>query len=189
MMSRRDIRFLVRHVPERADFLPDLRRELPTLEVIQDRERNAMATWLDAMEHAGQDAVVHLEDDVIPTQGLEAKLRAVIDHKGEFCVQFFSIRPFDFQKGSRWMTGGGFSMTQCFYLPPGWSSELLGYYPSWPRRHVGVTALDWMVADWLKSWHERYWLHVPSLVQHRPITSAINPNRSTRRQSPTFKTA
>jgi hypothetical protein len=43
------------------------------------------------------------------------------------------------------------------------------------------------MADWLATRGERYWLHVPSLVQHRVVPSVINRRRSSRRQSVTFQ--
>jgi hypothetical protein len=45
---------------------------------------------------------------------------------------------------------------------------------------------DQMVCDFLKSRREKYWLHVPSLVDHRIAVSMIDPRRSSKRQSLTF---
>ncbi len=44
-----------------------------------------------------------------------------------------------------------------------------------------------MVADFLKERHMRYYIHVPSLVEHRIGKSLIDPRRSSRRQSLTFR--
>lgn len=50
-----------------------------------------------------------------------------------------------------------------------------------------MSGLDLMVADWLKGRREKYWIHVPSLVQHRTLPSLIDSRRSTKRQSQTFE--
>jgi len=183
------IRYIVRAMREREAFLLPLHVELPTLEVVWDVNHNAMETWLAAMAHAGNDAAVHLEDDVLPTRNLHTKVaRAVLEHPYNL-IQFFSLRKADRHLGSRWMAGGSFMMTQCFYLPPGYSRELHDYYPFWPKRRENPDGFDTKLNSWLAGRGERYWLHVPSLVQHRVAKSLIDPRRSSRRQSPTFVAA
>jgi hypothetical protein len=181
------MRYIVRAMPEREQFLAPIRAELPALEVVWDRSRNAIETWLAALECAGNDAAIHLEDDILPTRGLLAKLdRAIIEHP-DHVIQFFSLRRADRQLGSRWMAGSSFLMLQCCHLPPGYSAELLAYYPHWPRRHTEPGGPDVHIKDWLvHRGGERYWLHVPSLVQHLAVRSLIDPRRSSHRQSPTF---
>lgn len=76
---------------------------------------------------------------------------------------------------------------QCFFLPEGMSASLLEYAKSWKRLQEHPTGLDLMVADFLKENLIRYWLHVPSLVQHRVTVSMISPRRSKYRQSLTFE--
>jgi hypothetical protein len=44
-----------------------------------------------------------------------------------------------------------------------------------------------MMGDYFKQQKIRYWQHVPSLVQHAEGISLINPRRSGKRTSPTFK--
>jgi hypothetical protein len=180
------MRYIVRAMREREPFLDPIRAELPALEVVWDRSHNAMETWLAAMDHAGNGAAVHLEDDILPTRGLLTKMATAVVAHPDHVIQFFSLRRSDRTLGSRWMAGGTFMMTQCFYLPPGYSAELSAYYPRWPRRHTDQQGFDTKLHDWLASRRERYWLHVPSLVQHRVEPSLIDPRRSSRRQSPTF---
>ena len=45
---------------------------------------------------------------------------------------------------------------------------------------------DAMVRDFLKDRKEKYWIHCPSLVDHRQGKSVIDPRRSSKRQSFTF---
>jgi hypothetical protein len=180
------MRYIVRAMREREQFLDPIRAELPALEVVWDRSRNSMETWLRAMDYARNDAAVHLEDDILPTRGLLTKLATAVVAHPDHVIQFFSLRRSDRTLGSRWMAGNSFMMTQCFYLPPGYSGALHDYYPDWPNRHAHPDGIDTQLNNWLATRRERYWLHVPSLVQHRVERSLIDPRRSSRRQSPTF---
>jgi hypothetical protein len=179
------VRYIVRAVPERETFVAEIKRALPCVEVCMDKTRNAMDTFLAALDMAGQDAAVHMEDDTILTSGFQRKAEAVIAERPDTVVQFFSMRSADLTVGSRW--DRSFLMGQCFYLPRGASAAVRAYHARWPGKAQHPTGLDNMVADWLKHTSQRYWLHVPSLVEHRPVKSAIDPRRSTKRQSKTFR--
>lgn len=181
------MKYIIRLMPEREKFLPEIKEQIPNLIIVRDKTRNAMDTFLDALEAAGEDAAVHLEDDIILTNNFKKKIERVIaDHKNEV-VQFFSRRKKDLEVGSRYEPGSSFIYGQCFYLPDGYSKMIREYYPSWERKEEHPTGLDYMVADFLKSRKERYFLHVPSLVDHRAVTSLIDSRRSRFRQSKTFK--
>ena len=178
------MRIIIRAVRERAEFIAYLEERLPTAEWCFDQRRDAMHTFLRALEMAGDDPVVHMEEDVILTADFEAKLRREIAARPETVIQFFSMRKADKTVGSRW--DNNFLMGQCFYLPRGVSRQIFNYHTMWPGKEIHPTGLDNMVCDWLKARKEKYWIHVPSLVDHRIAKSAINPKRSTKRQSLTF---
>jgi hypothetical protein len=181
------MRYLVRHVPEREQWLSHLQQHIPNLEIVRDRERVARTTFLAALELAGDDAAVHLEDDIVLTNDFVAKIEAVVAEHAKRVVQFFSLRKRDPELGSRLMPGRSFLMAQCFYLPAGWGPSLRANEVTWPRPTTGYAGTsDKMIQDWLAARRVSYWLHVPSLVQHRPIPSAINPKRPRVRQSPSF---
>jgi hypothetical protein len=180
------MRYLVRVVREREHFLPDLTAGIPGLEIMRDFSRDAMTTFLYAMTASQNDPTVHLEDDIILTRDFTAKVEAEIDKNPGQVIQFFSIKRSDARLGSREMPGRSFIMTQCFYLPAGHAPAIHAYRPGWRRAVEHPTGFDLMVADFLGDRRERYWLHVPSLVQHRPIRSEINPRRPVGRQSETF---
>lgn len=173
-------------LPERQDYVDYLTARLPSAIVVRDRRRDAMDTFLRALEAAGAGAALHLEDDVILTRDFAAKHAAVIDEHGALPAQFFSLPRKRDVIGSRLEPGRTFCMGQCFYLPPGMSRELLDYAATWPRRDVHPTGLDLLVADFLSARRLRYWLHLPSLVQHREVPSLIDPRRSKARQSASF---
>ena len=184
-MALHPLRYLLRLVPEREHFLPAIQAQLPELEIIRDTKRDAMHTFLCALEAAGPDAVVHLEDDITLTRQFRIKLETVVKLMAKPCViQFFSLRT---ARPSCWMPGATFLMAQCFYMPAGYSQALLEYAPLWPLHSAEPTGLDLMTAHWLKSRGERYWLAMPSLVQHNEVRSVIAARRSSRRISPTFK--
>lgn len=177
---------VIRAVPERAAFVSYLTARLPGAVVVWDRTRNALDTFVEACRAAGRAGALHVEDDVMLTAGFPAKAGGVIAGRPDSVVQFFSMRAADLTAGSREEPGRTFLMGQCFYLPPGVSAEVAAFAAGWGRRDEHPTGLDLMVADYLKETRRRYWLSVPSLVQHRSGRSAIDPRRSSARQSPTF---
>jgi len=182
------MRYLVRSVPQREGWLPALQAEIPDLEIVRDRTRNSLDTFLLTLLTAGDDPVVLMEDDIEPCRGLQAKVEAEIAKRPQCVVNFFSRRKEDLTIGSRWMSGREYLYNQCVYMPPGYCRRIYEFCPLWKERTdhpKGGT--DSMVADWLKATKQRWWVHVPSLVQHRVSVSAIDPRRARARQSPTFR--
>lgn len=177
---------IIRACSERALFVDYLQRRLPEAVIVWDRRRDAMDTFLLALEAAGDGPALHMEDDVILTRDFAAKVEAVLAEHGDRPVQFFSLPRKRDVEGSRMEPGRTFCMGQCFYLPAGMSRKLLAYAPKWPRRDEHPTGLDLMVSDFLSAHRLRYWLHLPSLVQHRRLPSLIDPRRSKSRQSASF---
>lgn len=178
------MRIIVRAVPERAAFVEYLRERVPGAEFCFDENRNAMDTFLKALDMAGRDPVVHMEDDAVLSPDFQARLTEVISKRPERVVQFFSRRKADIETGSRW--DRNFMAAVCFYMPAGYSEEVRKYYEVWPDKQKHPTGLDLMVHDWLRSRKEPHWIHVPSLVDHRVCKSAIDSRRSSKRQSLTF---
>lgn len=181
------MRYVVSSVPERVQYIGPIRAQIPHLIVVRDRLRDAMETFRRALS-SSEEATVFLEDDILPTSDLPAKVEAAIAEHPDMVINFFSRHKDDAAKGSRPLPGGGYYYSLCFYLPPGYGKQIADYWRRWPGRldPNSQTATDTMLGAWLKSRGERYWQHVPSLVQHRPIVSAIDKRRSTKRQSATF---
>ncbi len=179
-------RFIMRLMPERAVWLPEIREQIPHLEVVHDLTRNEMETFLRALTEVGRDPIVMLEDDIQLTGDFRTNIEPVIAAHPKNVMQFFSLRKNDAEKGSRWMSGSTYLMNQCCYLPAGYAEQIYAYYPVWPSRRRDGTGTDTIIANWLASRREKYWLHVPSLVQHRVAKSMIDPRRSSKRQSVTF---
>lgn len=178
------MRFIVRAVKERIDCIEYLRTHLPQAEWCFDQKRDAMDTFLRAMEMAKDEPCVHMEEDILLTQDFVGKINSAIQKRPDEVIQFFSMRQADIDIGSRY--DRNFIMNQCFYLPATYSRQILEYKNKWADIEKHPTGTDLMVNDWLKSIKEPYWLYVPSLVQHRVGKSAIDTRRSSKRQSKTF---
>jgi hypothetical protein len=178
---------IIRACQERSDCVNYLKKYLPNATFLFDFTKNAMTTFLEAMTLAGEEPCVHMEDDIYLTENFEVKLEKAISERPEEVIQFFSMRGADLTIGSRYDSGRTFMMNQCFYLPAGYSIKIRDYYPKWPQKDIHKTGYDILIADFLKERKEKYYIYVPSLVQHRRGKSIINPKRPTFRQSITFE--
>jgi GR25 family glycosyltransferase involved in LPS biosynthesis len=139
---------------------------------------------MEALLMAGDDAAVHMEDDVILVDGFRQALEQEIDQRPGKVIQFFSMRQADIEVGSRW--DGNFIANLCFYLPATYSRQLHSYALTWPGRVKDPTGTDLAIRDFLKWRRESYWIRVPNLVDHRIAKSLIDRRRSSKRQSKSF---
>lgn len=181
------MRIIIRAVSSRAPFVDYLRKYIPEAEILYDSSGNAMDTFLRAMAQAGDGPCVHMEEDIFVTVDFSKKLEVAILERPMEVIQFFSMRGKDLTIGSRYDNGRTFMMNQCFYLPAGYSKLIYDYYPQWPQKDYHKTGYDILIADFLKERREKYYIYVPSLVQHRIGRSIINSKRPTVRQSKLFK--
>ena len=177
----------MRLVPEREKWVPETMAQIPHLEIVRDLTRNSRDTFLRAMLEIGDDGAVQIEDDVILTSNFLAKIEPEIAKRPRMLQQFFSLRKKDAELGSRLMPGRTYLMLQCTYFPPGYASGIYDFYPRWQKRMLNRHDADPLVRDFLIDRKAQYWLHVPSLVQHRIARSAIDKRRSSKRQSITFQ--
>lgn len=182
-------RTLIQAVP----WLPERTKRAITLsqltdgEIVWDQKKNAMDTWRLVMAAAGDDAVIVLEDDVELAENWRERIEAAIAERPLQVIQFFSMRGADLTVGSRYEPGRTFLMNQCYYLPEGYARQLLEFADGWEERtSKHPWGYDIAMATWLQGRKEKYWLHVPSLVQHEPWESQIDTRRPRRRQSATF---
>lgn len=184
-----NLRYIVRCHPRRREFVDYLMERLPatTLYSSDDLGRGHRPNFLNALRLAGASPALHFEDDILLAENFLDRVHVAIDERPETVIQFFSMRKADLEIGSRLEPGRTFMMTQCFYLPAGYSAALLAHYPNWKDADKHVSAVDIFTADFLKSRREKYWIQVPSLVQHRQTVSIIDKRRSQFRQSLTFE--
>jgi GR25 family glycosyltransferase involved in LPS biosynthesis len=178
---------IIRGVCGREAFHEYLQKHVPdAVFLIDNKKHGARWNFHRALSFAGESACLHLEDDVLLTRDFSRKVYQIVQDRPRSVIQFFSMRKADIEIGSREERGGSFMMNQCFYLPPNIGKSLLAFYHQWDGRHVHKSANDIFLADFMKQQKMRYYLHVPSLVQHRDCVSAIDPRRSRSRQSKTF---
>jgi hypothetical protein len=175
---------IIRAIKDRKDYIEYLNTNLPYANWCFDQKHDAMDTFLRAMRLAGEKPTIHMEEDVILTQDFMTKILTVISEHPNEVIQFFSMRKDDLTVGSRY--DRNYMMNQCFYLPAGYSRIIGDFYTIWEGKKEHPTGTDTMINDFLKLRKEKYWLHVPSLVQHRECVSMIDKRRSSKRQSKTF---
>jgi GR25 family glycosyltransferase involved in LPS biosynthesis len=181
------MRIIIKAVPQRTEFIDYLKRVLPEAEFCMDQKQDAFDTFLRSLAMAGDEPCIHLEDDIIITERFTQKINAVIAENPNNLIQFFSMRKAkDLTVGSRW--DNNYLMNQCFYAPAGYSRQILDYFTQWSKNNLKAhpNGTDQMICDWLKSRKEKYWIHVPSLVDHRIAKSVIDPRRSSKRQASIF---
>lgn len=178
---------IIRCAVGRERYRDYLSTRLPEAILIVDEEMSgARNCFHRALHRSANDPCIHMEDDVVISSQFEAMSKDAIDRHPSDVIQFFSMRKDDVRLGSRWDRGARFSMNQCFYLPAGMARDLLDYFPNWHGQFVHKSANDIFIGDFLKSRKLRYFIHVPSLVQHRNCVSVIDSRRSRNRQSATF---
>jgi hypothetical protein len=186
------VRIIVRGVSSRQPYINYVARRIPSAEWCIDQNRtrdgtnyehSALRNYCEALRRAGDDAVVHMEEDVLLCGNFEQRLNEEIGKRPDNVIQFFSMRKDDKSVGSRW--DKNFIMALCYYLPAGYSKKLLDFHDRWVLGGHEY-ANDIMVRDWLDSRREPYWICVPNLVQHRIGKSEINSRRSSKRLSLTF---
>lgn len=173
-------------VPERAQRAKELAADTRG-RIVWDEKRHAFHTWRLVMKAIGEGPAIVIEDDVILGEDWRNRAEAVISEHRADVIQFFSMRKADLTVGSRYEPGRSFLMNQCYYLPPGAAKALLDFTEDWD--HAGQehpTGYDIAMAKWMQATKQKYWLHVPSLVDHEPWTSEINSRRPRNRQSLTF---
>lgn len=146
---------------------------------------------------AGRRWILQLEDDVELCPGFGWRALEAIQHcedKSWPAASLFSRRGEDITRlhgGQRWypVPGGAHVMNQAIVLL---ADSMVGFYewaPSWYEIHQEHThAADLLLGAWLSRSKHKMMVHVPSLVQHRPVPSTLGP-RSKYRTSKTFDIA
>lgn len=188
-MATRTLIQAVPWLPERTRRAVELRTAAgeANTQIVWDEKQDAFHTWQLVLTAAGQDAVVVLEDDVRLTDSWRSKVEEAIAEHPDHIIQFFSMRGSDLTVGSRFEPGRTFLMNQCYYLPAGYAAALLDFSQRWVEENPNFkTGYDIAMARWMQLNRIKYWIHVPSLVQHEAWRSEINPRRPRNRQSGTF---
>lgn len=178
--------YVIRAVMEREPFVREILKQVPEAVVYYDDEfHDAMKSYLYACEHIvkGQPAVL-MEDDIILTSNFKEKIEAVISQFPDTLINFFSLSKKHLTPHLK--KGREFCMSQCVYYPKGFSLKVVEAYKKWPERNMHKGGTD-LLCGYAWGNNKSYLVWCPSLVQHRIVKSAIDPRRSSKRQSITFE--
>lgn len=180
------MKVVISAVPERMAGVKYILQTIPDAYVNWDKTRNAMDTFMESLNIIGEDDALSMEDDIILTSDFMAKAKKEIAEHPDTVIQFFSMRGADLTIGSRYENGSKFIANLCVYYPKGWAKDFQQWISTVDLKSY-ITAYDWLMADYMKATKQKYWIVVPNLVDHRIGKSAINPKRSSKRVSKTFK--
>jgi hypothetical protein len=184
------MRYVVRTVAwdkERQRNIDVLRLQIPSLEVVEDREGDSYKSFGRACALINDSGGVLLEDDIGLCSRFTERIEATIESKGFDKVYNFFEKPKCYFKTS-YVGGSNFLWMQCIYLPPKLPLCIWGYYDEFrqarPEQYKGM-ATDCLIAYALTKERVKYWRIRPCLVQHLPFESVIGP-RPKNRQTPYF---
>jgi hypothetical protein len=173
-------RFICSAIKRRAPVVAYLQRHIPSLEVCWDDSGRCIGGYRQALELAGTDPFVFLEDDILITKDFIPKIERVIAERPGQVIQFHSRAKKDQTIGSRYRTGREFYNHQCVYFPQDFGRYILHYsdHPQYQDFDNPHCYSDVLTQDFLHEFGLKYWVSIPSLVDHLPDISAVNPKRS-----------
>ena len=181
-----DITFILTAVKDRMANVIYLQKHIPNLVIVWDEQRNAMETFRRAWRQYQDVPTIRIQDDIILCKDFVNKAKAIVAERPTDFIQFFSRSAKDEKLGSRYKSGGSWMMNQCYYLPPNSATRLTAFADAWGKYEQHPNGDDQLMAEWLQSEKARYWVQVPSLVNHLVTVSMIDKRRSKFRQSTTF---
>jgi hypothetical protein len=185
------LRFIVRAVPSRAEYINYLQKELPTAEWIIDHDyQGAMFTYLQALESLDNKSGILMEDDALLCSGFIKKAEEEIARRSFDFINFFSMRKADLEIGSRWYSD--YTCNVCTYIPEDHADKILVWHKKYwiPASYEGnksTSACDLFLRSYFKAHKIKCWIVVPNLIDHRIGKSAIDSRRSSKRISKTFE--
>lgn len=178
--------FVLTAMKERQANVDYLCKHIPNLQIVWDEQRNAMETFRRAWRQYQDVPTIRIQDDIVLCKNFVDKVKAVVAERPNDFIQFFSRSSKDAELGSRYKAGGTWMMNQCYYLPAGSAQRLTAYADNWSKYEQHPNGDDQLMQEWLQSEKARYWVVVPSLVDHLHTVSMIDKRRSKFRQSTTF---
>ena len=196
--------YVVRHVAtsERIACVNAIRQQVPELIVVEDKHNDPMGTFCKALSYDASRPIVQLEDDIELCNHFVDILAHRVNDAPHAIINFFGHCGSKRTK-SKWQKGKYFLWLQCTYFPAGYGNMIAEYWPTWrdvdSHKFTRTFPADWyykaetlfdrMVGAWLTSRDESYYISLPALVQHLPITSVIDPRLPVNRQNQTFTKA
>lgn len=184
----RKMKYIIRAVRSRQKFVEEILKQIPEAVVYYDEFGNAREAFVHVCDKLIKDdePCVMLEDDIILCDNFKNKIEKVIAEQPDMLINFFSLSKKFIEP--HYKKGREFCMTQCVYFPVGLNRRIVEVYPEWLEvtHHQYLSAVDYLTGY---AWgnNRNYFVYCPSLVQHIEGKSMINPKRSSKRQSITFK--
>lgn len=155
-------------------------------EIVWDEQHSGFETFLKVLRTAGDDAFILLEDDVELGANWHERIAEEIAARPDVLIRGFTTK--DLIYGSRLVRGDYYSYNQCTYFPAGYAKAILEWLGD--RRPKSYLEFhDFVVKRFLSSRDEQFWQVVPTLVQHKPFESVVDPSRRRSRQSTHFEGA
>lgn len=154
--------------------------------IIWDKTFDPLDTWMDMLAAAGDEPALMLEDDIVLAPAWRQRVEEVIAKHGDRMILFFSM--LEEEGPGRWMPSSKYYGTLCAYFPAGYAAQILEFAKTLPHAQFRIKH-DQIAGRWLGRRGEKFWLEVPSLVQHRDdLPSAVRPARASlgKRISPSF---
>lgn len=179
------IDFVVRTTADGGISIKPLRDAIQNLAVMVDTQHDPIGNFLRALGYS-DNPCVYLEDDIILCDNFYQRITSIIEEHPDDVIQFFSMRKDDLTIGTRYINGSKYLMNQCFYLPAGMGKKVIEFRKE-HYRDYGIGGTDSLLRDYLAFNRIKYLNIVPNLVDHMVARSRIDPRRSSKRQSFTFR--
>lgn len=177
-------------VPERSHYLDHFRDKLSNPIFVEDEKRSAMDTFLRACALVGDEPAFMFQDDAIVCDNFERRAFTVVSQRPFTLINFFSMRNDDETIGSR--LSKNFLGCVGYYMPPNTANRIISHFHDYwvPANYEGnkpTSATDLLIRSYLDRNKLKHWIEVPNLVDHRVVKSAIDPRRSSKRVSRTYR--
>ena len=181
--------YIVRAVQERAHFVKYLQKRIPDLRVVWDQERSAYRTFVLALKAQGNEPAVQMEDDILLCENFIERVEAVIEKNPGIIISFFTMRDIHESRIEGYSPG---PTNQCNYIPAEIAVGLVEASKTHDPTHIGAKGNllpesgDAFLCKYMQKNRLKYLISVPNLCDHRRGKSAMNPSRSSFRQSKSF---
>ncbi len=165
--------------PDRSEYIPELKEKLGNVKVIWDKNNDIWDTRKRCLEHhlsMGKDFSITIQDDAIVTDDFKEKAEAFINEKGEdvlynFYMQFNKLSPEEFldsvKKG--YIVKEKLISEIAFAMPTRLIKDVIEHCDEKAREGVRVSCGT--MQSYLKTIVDKVYFTMPSLVDHRQITS------------------
>src|SRR5699024_4093605 len=179
------MRILIIAVPRDMDRVWNAKRlsEQTGGDIVWDRTKNIMDTFVSVLDEAGDDAALVVQDDVQLRDDWHPMATQAVEEHGEMLIQFFSIRASDVGRESYRNNASGYMMNQCYYLPRAMAAEAAEAARPSIEVHPGPTGSDACIQYCIRHARMHSSHRGPSMLQHRTSPPHTGKERSPQHDS------